>query len=169
MHDEPPAIMPGKGFLCDVAGIFYRAVANERLAGALAGSHGAGRYAAPDQPTLYLSASPEGVDAAMFAHGGGVGEARTRLAFQVEAQAIFDLRDDAALTAVRAAAGEPFGAWQDLVREGREPPSWRARNWIEAQGANGLIDPSRQVPGLWHLVLFRWNVPGAPRVVPVSR
>jgi len=169
MRDEPPVILPGNGFLRDVAGIFFRAVAREHVASALAGSHGAGRYAAPDQPTLYLSASPAGVDAAMSAHGGTAGEARTTLAFQVEAQAIFDLRDAAALAEVRAAAGEPLGAWQDLVRAGREPPSWRARNWIEAQGADGLIDPSRQVPGLWHLVLFRWNVPGAPRVVPMPR
>ena len=24
-------------------------------------------------------------------------------------------------------------------------------------------DPSRTVPGLWHLTLFRWNEGGAPR------
>ena len=41
---------------------------------------------------------------------------------------------------------------------------FRAGDWIEAQGADGLIDPSRKAPGLWHLVLFRWNVAGAPVV-----
>jgi RES domain-containing protein len=25
------------------------------------------------------------------------------------------------------------------------------------------IDPSRKRPGLWHLTLFAWNAPGAPR------
>jgi pentose-5-phosphate-3-epimerase len=34
---------------------------------------------------------------------------------------------------------------------------------IEA-GANGLIDPSRKRPGLWHLVLFRWNEANGPKV-----
>ena len=29
-------------------------------------------------------------------------------------------------------------------------------------GADGLIDPSRKSLGLWHLVLFRWNVADAP-------
>ncbi|WP_220034109.1 hypothetical protein [Curtobacterium sp. MCLR17_043] len=32
-------------------------------------------------------------------------------------------------------------------------------------GANGLIDPSRKSPGLWHLVLFRWSVADAPASV----
>lgn len=167
MHEGPPTIAPGKGFLCEVKGILFRAVAPEYHANALAGSRGAGRYAAPDQPTLYLSASRRGVDAAMVAHGGLAGGTRAVLAFHVEAQAIFDLRDEAALAKVRAAAGEPFGAWQQQAAAGLEPPSWRVRDWIEAQGAEGLIDPSRQVPGLWHLVLFRWNVPGAPRVEPI--
>ena len=167
MRDESPATLPGNALLCDVSGTFFRAVAHDRVAAALAGSHGAGRYAAPHQPTLYLSASREGVAAAMVAHGGLSDDTRTVRAFRVEARAIFDLRDDAALARVRGEACEPFGPWQQQAASGSEPPSWRARKWIEAQGANGLIDPSRQVPGLWHLVLFRWNMPGAPRVEPI--
>lgn len=155
------------GLLCDIQGIFYRAVDAAHANAALAGSRRAGRYSAPDQPTLYLSASPEGVAAAMIAHHIG-DVTRTVLGFDVTATDIFDLRDQAAVARVRAAAGEPFGAWQQAVDSGAEPASWRARRWIEAQGANGLIDPSRQAPGLWHLVLFRWNVPGAPTVVPVD-
>jgi RES domain-containing protein len=167
MHDQSPGTLPGTGFLRDVSGTFFRAVARDHIASALAGSHGASRYAAPHQPTLYLSVSPEGVAGAMLAHGGMADGRRTMLAFHVEAQAIFDLRDAAALARARAEAGEPFGPWQQQFADGNEPPSWRVRNWIEAQGANGLIDPSRQMPGLWHLVLFRWNVPRAPRVEPI--
>lgn len=167
MDDEPPAVGPG-GVFCDVAGMFFRAVSDDYVADALAGSQGAGRYNAPDQSTLYLSASRRGVSAAMVAHGGMADGTRSVLAFRVQARAIFDLRDDMALARVREAAGEPFGPWQQRSVAGAEPPSWRARTWIEAQGAAGLIDPSRQVPGLWHLVLFRWNVPGAPRVVPLG-
>lgn len=155
------------GLLCDIQGIFYRAVDAAHADAALAGSRRAGRYSAPDQPTLYLSASPEGVAAAMIAHHIG-DVTRTVLGFDVTATDIFDLRDQAAVARVRAAAGEPFGAWQHAVDVGAEPASWRVRRWIEAQGANGLIDPSRQAPGLWYLVLFRWNVPGAPTVVPVD-
>lgn len=155
------------GFLRDIQGIFYRAVDATHADAALAGSRRAGRYSAPDQPTLYLSASPEGVAAAMIAHRTGE-VTRTVLGFDVTATNIFDLRDQVAVARVRAAAGETFGAWQQSVDSGAEPASWRVRRWIEAQGANGLIDPSRQAPGLWHLVLFRWNVPGAPTVLPVD-
>jgi hypothetical protein len=41
-------------------------------------------------------------------------------------------------------------------------------------GDAGLIDLSRRRPGLWHVILMRWNEPGAPRVrrvgtpVPIS-
>src|ERR1700761_8221506 len=121
MYDESPAILPGKAFLCDVTGVFFRAVARDRIAGALAGSHGAGRYAAPHQQALYLSASPGGVAAAMVAHGGLAEDRRSVLAFRVEAQAIFDLRDDASLARVRGEAGEPFGPWQQQAAAGLEP------------------------------------------------
>ncbi|MFM2475581.1 RES domain-containing protein, partial [Burkholderia cenocepacia] len=52
--------------------------------------------------------------------------------------------------------------WQAVVEAGGMPSSWRVRDALVAAGASGLIDPSRQSPGLWHLVLFAWNAPGAP-------
>ncbi|MDY7526362.1 RES domain-containing protein [Cryobacterium sp. 10I1] len=54
--------------------------------------------------------------------------------------------------------------WQDIAKAGDEPSSWQVRRRLEALGANGLVDPSRKRPGLWHLTLFRWNGPDAPRV-----
>jgi RES domain-containing protein len=162
-------VTEGGGFRRDVRGIFYRAVETVHIDAALAGSRQPGRYSASDQPTLYLSASREGVAAAMPAHTAGDAGSRTVLRFHVEATDIFDLRDQAAIAEVRAAAGEPFGAWQRLAGSGVEPPSWRVRRWVEGQGMHGLIDPSREAPGLWHLALFRWNVPGAPTVKPVEQ
>lgn len=169
MAIDEPVVTGGPASLRNVSGTFFRAVDAAHTDAALSGSRRAGRYSAPDQPTLYLSASPDGVAAAMVAHSVDVAPARAMLAFQVMASAIFDLRDEAAIKAVRAAAGDPFAAWQEQAATSAEPPSWRARTWIEAQGANGLIDPSRQAPGLWHLVLFRWNVPGAPTVLPLRQ
>jgi RES domain-containing protein len=160
----PPELRPGRGGHCAVAGTFYRAVAPAHAAAALSGSHRAGRYSRPGQPTLYLSASRAGVDAAMRAHTTATDPAKVVLTLRVEADALFDLRDAEAVERVRRAAGAPFGDWQQDLADGREPSSWRARDWIAAQGAQGLIDPSRQAPGLWHLVLFHWNVTGAPQV-----
>ena len=80
------------------------------------------------------------------------------LQFDVKAKDIFDLRVPDALDEVHRKAGDPFADWQDAAARGREPTSWRARDWIEGVGEKGLIDPSRKAPGLWHLVLFTWNV-----------
>ena len=44
------------------------------------------------------------------------------------------------------------------------PRSWHVRAQLEAMGAQGLIDPSRKAPGLWHLVLFAWNQNGTAKV-----
>ncbi len=169
MAIDEPVVTGSAGFLRNISGTFFRAVDAAHADVALAGSRRAGRYSAPDQPTLYLSASRDGVAAAMIAHGGEAAPMRAVLGFKVMATDIFDLRDGAAIVTVRGAAGDPFAGWQEPAARGNEPPSWRVRGWIEAQGANGLIDPSRQAPGLWHLVLFRWNVPGAPTVVPLRQ
>jgi RES domain-containing protein len=154
-------------FLAEVRGTFYREVDRDRAGSALAGSHGPGRYSRANQPTLYLSASRAGVDAAMQAHRDGK-RPRTVLAFEVAGANLLDLRVPEALALVRREAGDPLGDWQGAVAHGETPCSWRARDWAEAAGAAGLIDPSRQRPGLWHLVLFRWNEPGAPTVHPLG-
>ena len=54
--------------------------------------------------------------------------------------------------------------WQDIVKNGGEPASWKIRRRLEGLGATGLIDPSRKRPGRWHLTLFRWDSVDAPRV-----
>jgi len=48
---------------CRVSGLFHRAVNPAFQADALDGSRVAGRYSGPSQRTLYLSSSPEGVEA----------------------------------------------------------------------------------------------------------
>ena len=151
-------------FLCAVSGTFYRAIDPRYAEAALLGSHKAGRYSRPDQPTLYLSASLAGVEAAMIAHQSERDHLRSVLSLQVDGANIFDLRKADALIEARNKAGDPFADWQSDVARGCDPSSWRVREWIEAQGAYGLIDPSRKAPGLWHLVLFRWNAGDAPTV-----
>jgi RES domain-containing protein len=99
----------------------------------------------------------------MMAHSGS-NEHRHVLEFDVKAADVFDLRAPHALEEVRRKAGDPLADWQGIAARGGEPASWRARDWIESIGAKGLIDPSRKGPGLWHLVLFSWNVAGGPTV-----
>jgi len=146
-----------------VAGTFYRAVEARFVDSALRGSRSAGRYSPPDAPTLYLSSSPEGVDAVMVARTDATTPPRELLTFDVHAERIVDLRDAEALAAlgVDLAAMAP---WKPAVEVGEEPSSWAVRRRLEEAGAHGLIDPSRTAPGLWHLTLFRWNEDGVPRV-----
>ncbi|MEV4900046.1 RES family NAD+ phosphorylase [Citricoccus sp. NPDC055426] len=151
-------------FVPPIRGTFYRAVDPQFREYATSGSRSAGRYSRASEPTLYLSSSVEGVGAAMIAHGGAGSLAREILEIEVDASGIFDLRDAAAVSALGLDLAGAAAPWQDVAASGGTPPSWTVRDRLIAAGAQGLIDPSRQRPGLWHLVLFRWNEPGAPVV-----
>lgn len=145
-------------------GTFYRSVTRAHLDKALSGSVRAGRYSRADEPTLYLSSSPEGVEAAMQAHRTGDDDDRLTLAIAVTANRIVDLRDVAACAAIGLDRDRAFAPWQAVVKAGGEAPSWAVADQLRAMGTNGLIDPSRTAPGLWHLVLFAWNEPDRPQV-----
>lgn len=163
MSGEPSVEQVGDVW-SSISGSFYRAVDPSHQDTALLGSRLAGRYSEPSQPTLYLSSSPQGVDAAMIAHTQGRVAELVLLEFQVEAHNIVDLRDPAVLLAAGIDLADAVAPWQDIAKAGGEPSSWQVRRRLEALGANGLVDPSRKRPGLWHLTLFRWNGPDAPRV-----
>jgi len=100
----------------------------------------------------------------MSAHKDARSTALETLEIEVEASRLVDLRDQESLARLGVNLADATAPWQDLVASGQTPSSWRVRDKLIAAGADGLIDPSRTKPGLWHLVLFRWNVPGAPSV-----
>jgi RES domain-containing protein len=151
-------------FLPRVVGKFYRAIDPGLREFAIAGSRSAGRYSRADEPTLYLSSSVDGVEAAMIAHKDGRSADREIVEVDVEATRIVDLRDGDSLKAVGLDLADAVAPWQDIAVAGGTPSSWRVRDRLVEAGANGLIDPSRKSPGLWHLVLFRWNEADAPTV-----
>lgn len=161
-----PVVERGGDHRCRVTGIFHRAVDSSHRTGALDGSRQPGRYSDDGQRTLYLSSSPEGVAAAMVTHGGAPGDLAV-LRFSVHAEGIVDLRDPVTLTAAGVDLQDAVAPWQDVVVAGGVPRSWVVRRRLEDLDAEGLIDPSRTQPGLWHLVLFRWNTDGAARVIPM--
>ena len=118
------------------------------------------RFNRPGQDALYLS--PD-VDSAKVAIGQDVraGDApRAVLTFEVQNCSLYDLRSPEAANLYETAS-QP---WRRLVAAGGEPPSWLAADRLRADGHIGLIDPSRRRPGLWHITLFRWNAPNAPRI-----
>lgn len=151
-----------------VRGTFYRAIDPQFRELAIAGSRSAGRYSGPQQPTLYLSSSVDGVEAAMIAHKDARSASLEVIEIDVEAPGIVDLRDGAALEAAGIDLADAVAPWQEIAASGGTPTSWTVRDRLLAAGANGLIDPSRRRPGLWHLVLFRWNQADAPTVRPAE-
>lgn len=148
----------------DIEGRFYRSVDANYSADALAGSFAAGRYSSSDQRALYLSASKDGVNAAMQAHILPDSPARIILEFNVCAQQIFDLRDIDACYHYGISQADAAAPWQEDVRKGKIPSSWHVAHRVREIGAFGLIDRSRKVPNLWHLVLFEWNISGRPTI-----
>ena len=165
MAFEAPVVTATDGTpFVEVDGVLYRAIDPAFREFAVAGSRTAGRYSRSDQPTLYLSSSPAGVAAAMIAHKKERSENLSLVSVQVSANRIVDLRDEAARTAAGIALEDATASWQDVVAEGGSPRSWKVRAQLEAIGAEGLIDPSRKEPGLWHLVLFAWNRDGSASI-----
>ncbi|MBT1608688.1 RES domain-containing protein [Curtobacterium flaccumfaciens pv. poinsettiae] len=132
---------------------------------AIAGSRSVGRYSRADEPTLYLSASVGGVEAAMVAHRDVRAATLEIVAIDVDAARIVDLRDPGTLDSIGIDLQDAVAPWQDIAAAGGSPGSWQVRDRLLEIGADGLIDPSRKSPGLWHLVLFRWNEDDAPTVV----
>lgn len=100
----------------------------------------------------------------MIAHKDARSSSLEIVKIDVEATGIVDLRDAAALELLGVNLTEAVAPWQNSAASGGIPTSWTVRDRLVAAGAQGLIDPSRKSPGLWHLVLFRWNDTGAPSV-----
>lgn len=148
-----------------VAGRFWRAVpAGGGEAGVLDGTVRAGRYNRPGQRTLYMSASREGVAAAMVRYGPAE---RTLMALDVEADRLIDLRDAQACAAHGIDAGRVKEDWIAALDRGEVPASWPVADRARGVGAAGLIDVSSRAPWTWHLVLFGWGGDGAQvRVSP---
>lgn len=140
-----------------VHGTFYRAVDPQFFTDALSGSRSAGRYSRAHEPTLYLSSSVDGVDTAMRAHRSSWVTGLELVNVKVQATRIVDLRDAATTAHLGIDLSGAMAPWQEIVAQGGSPPSWQVRDLVVRAGADGLIDPSRTSPGLWHLVLFHWN------------
>jgi len=147
---------PSGPFL-NISGIFYRSINALAANKVLAGSTRPGRYSSGSQKTLYMSASKQGVAVSMQAHTHADAPEQTLLKLNVVANNIFDLRDALACQTAGIDPADANAPWQKTVATGGTPPSWQVANMLRKLGANGLIDPSRNAPDLWHLVLFNWN------------
>lgn len=125
-----------------------------------------GRYNRPGERALYMSASPEGVAAAMQRYDGA---SRTLIRLRVDAARLVDLRDPDGCARWGVDSSGAKQDWIAAIDRGHTPQSWLVSDRVRAVAAAGLIDRSRHEPWTWHLVLFRWNVADAPEVAMVER
>ena len=154
--------------LTEIAGEFVRIVYADELALTLNRgdpARAAARFNRCGQDALYLSPDETSARVAIGEYVKATDRPRVLLRFEISACQLFDLRADKA-AAIYALAAQP---WQPAVARGEEPRSWQAADELRQVGHLGLIDPSRQNPGLWHITLFHWNEPGAPTVRAVGK
>jgi RES domain-containing protein len=82
----------------------------------------------------------------------------TFCAYDVVADHVLDLRDDAVLAACAIDPADRFCAWKAiLLIHHRRPPTWDIANRLIAAGVAGVLFPSDQANGGTNLVLWRWN------------
>lgn len=151
-----------------VAGRFWRMLAprwsHDPLSGAGAAARG-GRWNAPGQPALYLSAEHA---TAVAEYTQALVRPGTLAPYDVEADAILDLTDALVREAIGVDEALLRLAWRRIrdVEHGR-PETWDFALAAAEAGLAGLLAPSTQAVGV-NLILWRWNVAEGARVAVVD-
>lgn len=149
-----------------ISGRFYRSVLAERVDNVLdpPSPQSAGRYHRYGQPALYMSPEPGWAIRAISGYMREDGKARMLVPLLVTEAMVLDQHDEALCEGLGIDRTQSNVSWRTVLEQGGEPPSWKTSDSARASGADGLIDPSRNIPGGWHLDLFRWNDLGGPKV-----
>ncbi len=127
-------------------------------------SRPAARFNRPREDALYLTQSEESARYALRRYLSESGKTRSLVWYSVSECRVLDLRTRKAAGLAQLASQK----WDDYVAKGKASPSWKVADWARDNGCAGVIDPSRQKPGLWHLALFFWNDQIGPQVEMVG-
>lgn len=119
-----------------------------------------GRYNRVGQDALYLSRHEQSARTALTRYIKQDDPPRVIIQYKVEPCSLFDLRHPDAAELLTASRGD----WLKTYREDGIPESWEVADRIRQLGHHGLIEPSRQTPDAWHVVLFGWNGENEPKV-----
>lgn len=148
-----------------ISGRYWRIMsprwAHDPLSGEGAARNG-GRWNRPGMEALYLA---ESVETAFAEYQQEVGtRPGTFAAYGVVGANIVDLSRKDVQAALGVSEAEMLAPWKQLAFvERRDPPSWRLFDRLQ-DGVHGARTPSAQRDGAYNLVLWRWNIPGAPAV-----
>lgn len=124
-----------------------------------------GRFHHSNQTALYASATFEGAVVATMTYVRAGDPTRTVFGLEVSGGRLVDLTAPDATTQLGIDVTVANRRWQDDRAAGRAPATWVLSDALRRNGADGMIYASRKRPDLSHLVLFRWNMPGAPQLV----
>lgn len=139
--------------------------AHDPLSGAGAAVRG-GRFNPPGVGALYMS---EEFATAVAEYEQDLGiRPGTLCAYDVKSERIADLADPRTLEAVGVDAAVLRSPWQHVAFvEKRKPPAWALAEHLLAENINGIRVASVQATR-HNLVLWRWNVEGAARVLALD-
>jgi RES domain-containing protein len=152
--------------LASIEGRFYRITRADRAHLVLEPPRpvDCGRYHAPGQTALYMSATAEWARVAVSGYMREDGLARMVFPLLVAKANVLDLRDEEACLRLGLDRELANVSWRKTLAASGRPPSWDVADAVRRTNADGLIDRSRLRPGAWHVTLFRWNALGGPRV-----
>ena len=122
-----------------------------------------GRFHHSGQAALYASLSQAGGWGAVEPYRRAGDRERLAVPLIVRA-AVADATDRAAAARLGVNSANCEVDWRAQRGTGLRPDSWRASDRVRAAGLDGLLYRSRRQPRRRHLVLFRWNRPGAARI-----
>ena len=147
-----------------LSGLFYRIVFASDLERVLDGVLSPeGRFHHDGERTIYMSPSPEAAAVAVNIYLKPDDPPRLVVPIFVEPAQVLDFRKPETEAALGLKWRETAVPWADQRAAGLPATSWRASDAARALSADGMIYPSRTLPSKWwHLVMFRWNTPGAP-------
>lgn len=156
--------------LTPISGTFWRIVWQDRLHTVLDGVLSPeGRLHHSGQKALYISPTPNWAAMAVDAYIRTDDPPRLLVELEVTEAKVVDLRDADICHAIGVTVGTAGVPWQPERQQGKPATSWQASDAVRRTGADGLIYPARSYPDRWHVVLHRWNEPGAARVADAGR
>ncbi len=156
--------------LTSISGTFWRIVWRDRLHAVLSGVLSPeGRLHHSGQKALYISPTPQWAAMAVNAYLRDDDPLRVLVELDVTEARVADLRDPEVCDALGITVETAGVLWQPERAQGKPATSWQASDAVRRTEADGLIYPARSYPDRWHLVLHRWNVPGAARVTDNGR
>lgn len=145
-----------------LSGRFYRIAFAADAPGVLEGvKRPEGRFHHDGQPAIYMSPTKGFAAIAVDAYLRPDDPPRVTIPLQVSGAHILDIRDPATEPALGLRGGESVVPWRPERAAFKPATSWHTSDAARAAGVDGMIYPARSTSERWHLVLFRWNFPGA--------